>query len=276
MDYIRESNDELDKIKAVREREDVTDYTKMDYRKDVFGNRARLVIHMGKIYWKDILAAAAGFGLLFLGNRSYKKTVSSLTAACAAYKKAAKAIGDDFKKYRSRVREEFGDDIDKKIHAGIKGKEVEVETDELDEDGNPKKAKKNVFCVNRDDVSAFARWFDSNNKNFTGNPSDDLFFLRSVQEECNRTLSGRGYLFLNDVYEALGFNPTAEGQVVGWRYDPDNPMIDSRVDFNIYNDILTCNRDFVNGYSETCLLDFNVDGVIFEMLNDMNWASINK
>jgi hypothetical protein len=63
----------------------------------------------------------------------------------------------------------------------------------------------------------------------------------------------------------LGIPRTEAGQLVGWIYDEECPNGDNYVDFGIF-DNRTPNRNFVNGYERTILLDFNVDGPIYNLL----------
>lgn len=91
-------------------------------------------------------------------------------------------------------------------------------------------------------------------------------FLRSCQQYANDKLKADGYLFLNDVYDMLGIPRSKAGQIVGWVYDPKNPIGDNYVDFGIYDINREKNRDFVNGYERTILLDFNVDGNILDLI----------
>ena len=65
----------------------------------------------------------------------------------------------------------------------------------------------------------------------------------------------------------LGIPRTKAGQVVGCIYDEKNPVGDNYVDFGIYDTNkntkwANANKDFVNGYERSILLDFNVDGDI--------------
>ena len=86
-------------------------------------------------------------------------------------------------------------------------------------------------------------------------------FLRRQQEYFNDKLKAQGYLFLNEVYESLGFQKTKAGQMVGWTYDEEHPNGDNFVDFGIYD-----SASFVNGYERSIILDFNVDGVILDLM----------
>ena len=91
-------------------------------------------------------------------------------------------------------------------------------------------------------------------------------FLRAQQQYANDLLVARGHLFLNEVYDMLGIERTKAGQVVGWIYDPKNPNGDNYIDFGIYDVNKAKNRDFVNGYEPVILLDFNVDGNIWDKM----------
>ena len=70
-------------------------------------------------------------------------------------------------------------------------------------------------------------------------------------------------MFLNEVYEQLGFEHTSAGAVVGWIY---GGFGDDYVDFGIFNESYKPARDFINGYNNAVVLDFNVDGVIYNQI----------
>lgn len=130
--------------------------------------------------------------------------------------------------------------------------------------------------------SQYARFFDETNPNWNKNsglrdkdgPAMNLFFLMRMQDYANELLKSRysedevGYLYLNEVYEMLGIPTTVEGQIVGWIYSDHNPIGDNYVDFGIYN--IDQNAEFVNGFKNSVLLDFNVDGVIIDKIKRRN------
>ena len=113
-------------------------------------------------------------------------------------------------------------------------------------------------------ISPYARWFDRDCDNHRIHDSVyNLYFLRCQQKYANEKLRNRGYLLLNEVYDMIGIPKTEVGQVVGWLYDERNPVGDNFVDFGIYEDY---NAEFINGYTDRVLLDFNVDGNILDAL----------
>lgn len=105
-------------------------------------------------------------------------------------------------------------------------------------------------------LSAYARDFDETNPNWANNPEWNLMFLRNIQNHMNDLLLVRGHVFLNEVYDQLGFKRTSAGAVVGWLVTDEHT---SYVDFNLHN--LTKETS-----ASSILLDFNVDGIIYEKI----------
>lgn len=115
----------------------------------------------------------------------------------------------------------------------------------------------------RVDVSPYAVFFDESCSAWTKDPESNKYFLNAQQNYANELLRSRGHMFLNDIYDMLGFPRTKAGQVVGWIYDETNPIGDNYVDFGLLADR---NHDFINGYESIVLLDFNVDGNIWDRM----------
>ena len=63
---------------------------------------------------------------------------------------------------------------------------------------------------------------------------------------------------------------SSAGQVVGWFYDPEREEGDNFIDFNLYRldgeDGGERRRAFINGHERSVLLDFNVDGIIYDKI----------
>ena len=86
--------------------------------------------------------------------------------------------------------------------------------------------------------------------------------VQMTQNYYNARLQTRGHVFLNEVYDAFGIERSSAGSVVGWVLDSDGPG-DNYIDFGMFE---AYNRDFVNGQERSILLDFNVDGVIYDKI----------
>lgn len=112
-------------------------------------------------------------------------------------------------------------------------------------------------------VSQYARVFDDTCIGWTKDAEYNLEYLWELQRIASEKLIAQGYLFLNDVYDMLGIPKSKAGQLVGWIYEPDDEERDNWVHFGIEE---KHNYKFINGYENTAILDFNVDGVIIDKL----------
>lgn len=142
---------------------------------------------------------------------------------------------------------------------------IEIDDEELKKYFNLKLEEE--YLDNRIDktenFSQYARVFDGTCVGWTKDPEYNMHFLKFQQNYCNDRLKAKGHLFLNEVYDILGFPRTKEGAVVGWVYDEEKPIGDNFVDFGLFDE---SNNDFINGYKNTAILDFNVDGDILNYI----------
>ena len=268
-DILDDTKDQLDKIHEAGERlengetlmlKDGEEYTVEQNKKDLTIVYAQTALKFAKLYTPSVIIGGLSITAILTGHNITRKRNIALAAAYTAVDKS-------FKEYRGRVVERFGEALDKELKYGIKSKEVdEVVTNE---DGTESVVKKTVDVVdatNPMNVSEYARFFDDGCAGWTKDPEYNLMFLRDQQRYANDLLKSKGHLFLNEVYDLLGIPRTKAGQIVGWIYDEKHPNGDNFVDFGIYDTNKTANRDFVNGYERTILLDFNVDGNIWDQM----------
>lgn len=263
LDYKEENMNNIKEVLA----EGKEDYTEEDARKDKTIIMTTTAIRLMKLYVPSVIIGAGSIACLLESHNVMRNRNAGLAAALAA-------TTESFKQYRERVTEKYGDEVDKEMRYGIKKEKKE-------KDGKKTKEEIIVGCDEKE-LSGYARYFNENNINWSDDPQFNLMFLRQNQNWANDKLISQGYLYLNDVYEALGFPKSKAGQVVGWVYDPNNNEHgDNYVDFGIYdlnvkgyrnemtNDTIAEERqDFVNGYRNSILLDFNVDGNIWETMGE--------
>lgn len=105
------------------------------------------------------------------------------------------------------------------------------------------------------------RMFDDKSSRWTVNTEMNIFFLKSQERYCNDRLSVKGHLFLNEVFDMLGFPRTSEGAVVGWDITPE---YGGSVKFNIpvEDTWIPKGKAFIK-------LTFNVDGIILPLEKEM-------
>ena len=255
---LEESKEQIDKIKDYIEEEGYSEeYTEKDASKDLTITYTQSALKIAKLYGPSVILGAASIGAIFGGHNILRKRNVALAAAYTAVDKG-------FKDYRNRVIERFGKELDRELKYNIKSDTVEVT--ELDEDGKEKTSKVTVNTVDPNELSEFARFYDDGCTGWTKDPELNLVFLKKQQCWANDLLKSRGWLTLNEVYDMLGITRTAAGMVVGWIYDEKHPVGDNFVDFGIYDINNEANRRFVNGLERTILLDFNVDGNIYDKI----------
>lgn len=257
-DVLDESKNIIEKIHEVSEDEDMKDkYTEDDAKKDLTITYIQTGVKVAKLYAPAVILGTLSLTAILASNNILRKRNVALAAAYAT-------IDRSFKDYRSRVVERFGKELDKELRYNIKAKEIEETV--VDENGKEKTVKKTVNVSDPNEYSDYARFFDESCAGWNKTPEYNLMFLKQQQAHANRLLQQNGYLFLNEVYEMIGLPKTKAGQVVGWVYDEKNPIGDNFVDFGIYDIYNEKARDFVNGYERSILLDFNVDGNVWELM----------
>lgn len=232
-------------------------YNEEDSKKDLAIVYVQTGVKLVKLYGPAVLLGVASLGCIIGSNRILNRRNVALAAAYASVDKG-------FKEYRSRVIQRFGKELDRELRYNLKAQEVEEVV--VDEDGNETVVKKTVQTYDPSAISAYAIVYDDGNIGWEKDPELNKFFLLQMQDYANAKLREQGHLFLNEVYDLLGAKRTKAGQEVGWVYDDKHPIGDNYVDFGIFDIHNPDKVRFINGYERSILLDFNVDGVIKNLI----------
>ncbi len=242
---LAEAEEVEQKAKLALESLDDEKYSVSDYNKDLAITKVRTVAKIAALYGPAVGVAAISVACFAGGQVVLNKRNASLMAAYGALDKG-------FKEYRKRVEEQLGVDKEKELRYATE--ETTVKT----EDGKTKK----VQSVTDKSPSIYAKFFDEYTKNWQPEPEYNRIFIRAQQNYANDLLNARGHLFLNEVYDMLGIERSSAGCVVGWLKGAGG---DDYVDFGVFSDD-PVHRDFVNGREASILLDFNVDGTIYNRI----------
>lgn len=236
------------------------DYSKEDAARDTVLIYAKASLQVTKLYAPALLVGAASVACLTGSHIILNRRNIALTAAYAALDKG-------FRAYRDRVLWELGDEKDREFRFG---KEEDEEVVETQPDGTEvRKAVKKLKDVGQADRSIYARMFTQGaSPSWEPIPMKNQFFIQCQQHYANDMLRARGHLFLNEVYDMLGLERSQAGSIVGWIYNPDNKKHygDNYVDFGVFEGNRHDGMRFVRGDSDSILLDFNVDGVIWDKI----------
>lgn len=261
-DILDEAKKKSNLINAVHDGEIEVDaeYTDKDYSKDLIVNRTQTAVKLIKLYGPAISLGALSITAILGGQHILRKRN---VAVMAAYK----LCEESFNNYRSRVKDELGEDKDRQFYYGMT--EETVKDKVKSKDGKTKTVTKKVEKAPDHLYSQYARFFDEANINWDKSPEQNMYFLKMVQNQMNDKLKARGHVFLNEVYDALGFDRSEAGQLVGWVWNKDNTAMeagDGYIDFGIFDGNDYAKRAFVNGDERSILLDFNIDGMIYDLI----------
>jgi hypothetical protein len=251
-EILDEHNELKDKMEVVHE-SGSAEYSEQDYRKDLTKLYFRTAYRLGKLYGPAVLVGAASIAALTGAHVTLNRRYAGVVAAYSALDKG-------FREYRERVLKEVGPDKEREFRYDMEERTIVEETPE-----GP--VTKTVKQIKKDGLpSIYARIFDEHNStSWSKEPHYNAMFLRAQQNYANDRLRATGYLFLNDVYEMLGMNRSPEGQLVGWVLDGGNS--DNYVDFGVFDKHNMYEAmQFVNGNELSIVLDFNVDGVIYDLI----------
>ena len=231
------------------------EYSEDAHKKDQVKLTIKQVAKIVKLYAPSVIMEATSIGVIFASNDIMRKRNASMAAAYAT-------LNSMYKRYRQNVIESYGEEVDKDMRFGVKHEKVT----EIDEDGN--KVKIDARIVDLDNtalaISDYSRFFQAGCKGFDSSSGRyNILYLKGIQAMFNNKLIADGYVMLNDVYRELGFDTIPEGWSIGWVYDDENPIGDNYIDFGLY-EARNKNQRAVNDWEPVILMDFNVDGNLYE------------
>jgi hypothetical protein len=255
-DHLNKTSEDLELARQIRE-DKPEEYSEKDFKRDSTIIYVRGVVSVGKLYAPAVALGVVSVGLLTKSHTMLNDRVAAVTAAYTALDKG-------FEAYRARVIEKYGEDAEREIR--FPREKIKEQNPETGRDHT-------VEVISDDSPSIYAKFFDQMSPSWSKDPEYNIVFLHAQQTYWNNMLHARGHVFLNEVYRELGLPHTKAGSVVGWVLKGDG---DSYVDFGIFDPHDESTRSFVNGREGAILLDFNVDGVIYDKIEnheEIKWQS---
>lgn len=228
-----------------------TEYTDEDVKKDKLTVRVQAAIKIARLYAPAVVVGVVTIGALTSSHVILTRRNAGLTAAYALVDKG-------FKEYRARVVDEFGREKDNEFRFGVVEKTIGVDTDEGIVEKTIRGADPKTFLNGR---SMYARIFDESNIRWQRQYGYNATWLGMQEKYANDLLQRKGKVFLNDVYKMLGFDEMPYGQLVGWIKGEG----DDYITFGILEDEVR-GMEFISGDERSIILDFNVDGVIWDRI----------
>lgn len=235
---------DLEKIETGRELE-LEGYSEDIARADRIKVYGRLSFDLVKLYTVPGVFLVGGGALIFGGHRILVQRNATLAIAYTGLSKA-------FEAYRNRVAESYGEMAESAIHRG--GVVVGAREDLGDK----------IYQVEGADGSGdiYSRVFEQGaSESWQNDLGVNKMFLHQQNRFAQELLIRRGYLYLSEVYLALGFPESDISRVVGWKVkkNPDGskdfPVVDFGLDTPYFDDHKWSGQNAV-------YLDFNCQGLI--------------
>ena len=229
-------------------------YTEEDAAEELLVRRAKTGVELVKLYGPVIALGTLSVASIITSRNILNKRY---LGAVAAYN----AVSEVFSQYRERVVKEYGEGLDRHFRYGTTYR-TQTET-VVDEDGTKRKEKIDIEeTTNHEPPTSMSVVFDESNVNWDKDATFSMCFLRAQQNWANDRFNKKGHLFMNEVYDMLGFPDTTEGAVVGWVKGAG----DDYIDFGLLDIHRENVRKFINGEENRILLEFNHDGIIFDKI----------
>ena len=192
-EVLAENKEQIAKTKNYVEETGFSDkYTEKDYQKDLTVMYTQRGLKLFKLYAPAIAVGTISITAILAGHNVLKKRNVALAAAY-------EVVNKNFKDYRGRVIDRFGNELDRELRYNIRKEEVEKTV--IDEKtGKERTVKEITEIADIDPSSEYAKFFDESCPGWTKDPEYNLMFLRNQQQYANDLLESRGYLFLNERY----------------------------------------------------------------------------
>ena len=198
-------------------------------------------VKLAKTYALPATLEIASLAMFTCGHVKDQKMIYGLSSALGSTVSA-------FTGYRKAIAAKIGEEAEKDIYNGIRHEKVTNEET---------KKKEEVVIIDPNRFSVYSRIFDECNPNWQNDPQYNLFWLKTQQQIWTDKLRRDKVIFLNDVYESLGFNKIPEGQYIGWAVANGDDFID----FGYFDGNREKARDFINGLEASIILTFpNLSG----------------
>ena len=209
-------------------------------------------IEVVKAYALPVAMEMTGMMCIMASNHIMRKRVAGLATALTTVTTA-------FDQYRERVRERYGEDVERSIYLN----EQTIEVEKTDDNGKTKKEKITVADPN---IAGVGRYVTRANQSLW---SDSDTYMEYQFQLIKAELTDRfradpsGFMNLNTMYERFDFKKTGDGLVLGQLYDYNKHAADNEIDITWHK---TRIPDENGNYQDAWYVDFPSVRQIYEDL----------
>ena len=233
-----------------------------DQRNALFAARIDFAKDIVKTYWLPVTLEVGSVFFIWKGRTILRNRLGAMSAAYAA-------MAEAYRKYRQKVAEKYGKEVDEELAYGYSVEE------HVDEDGNVEKVIKAKPEDNLNPYGFFlndgyfnevtGEWYWHNEVWARKSKMEKLLLVRQEQEAATRELRTIGYWRLENTMLRFGIDPkeAAKFHDIGkvWKEGSDN-IVEFGVLEGKYQ--LGLNKGFTDSYCSqaNCYVNPNVDGYI--------------
>lgn len=176
------------------------------------------VVDEVKAYAIPVVIEAGSIACILASNNIMRKRVAGLSMALTT-------VSTAFESYRDRVRERYGEDVERSIYLNEKTIEQEV----TDEKGKVKKEKITVADPN---IAGVGKYLTRTNPNWSDSDTYMEYFFQMVKAELTDRFRSdpAGFMNLNTMYDEFKFKKTGDGLVLGQLYDYSKSASDNQIE----------------------------------------------
>ena len=230
------------------------DYDEITAKEDLKNLTIQTAVKMIKCYAPAVILESFSIGTIFASNHIMQQRNAALAASCAAVEAA-------YKKYREKVVEKYGKEVDDELYYGTKTENKKITTTDPETGEKTKTTESKTYLQEEYGCSPYAVLFDSSAIEFYQDDATNMFMLKNREKEATVRLRANGMLTLNDVYEMIGVKPTDIGLTHGWIFEKDNPDGDNEVKFDMKH--VYVKDPYSDREERAILIDFNCDGFVY-------------
>lgn len=165
-------------------------------------SKAEVAKDIAEAVYQPVLVGAASVTCILLAHRIQNKRILTLAGALAV--EQTRNIY-----FEKKYRKQHGDEAYSKFI-------IPTEEEEVVEVGKNGKDKVTIKDVKKDISDTIGQWYDTSREYVSDDHHYNMGMIDSVNDRMQTILFQRGTLTLNEVREALGFERTRSGALVGW------------------------------------------------------------
>lgn len=180
--------------------EKIVDQMEADKEANVEINKAQVAKDVAKAIAPTVAAGAFAVGTIIWSHKIQTNRITTLAGVLSITQAANR-------KLESGIKRKFGEEVLNEI---VNYDETLVDT--VDENGEVKETMESKLSELDKTLSEW--WHDS--ELYTNDHGYNIAQIQAIEKACDNKLFSRGFLYLNEVRELLGYDKIRNGALLGW------------------------------------------------------------